>query len=269
MRPPHHQLPFAKLEALANDFVLIEQADAHQLDADTLRQLADRRLGIGCDQVLLLEPKSGEWALRIINHDGSEAEQCGNGLRAVACWLHHQHDAGHASAPPWRLITAAGPCILEISDHDQWRTTLPGLRRVEIDLSDLALPSDMEAVVVDAGNPHIVLFADEPPTAERCQALAQHIETSGLFPHGINVGLAQLSGDDQLTLRVHERGAGMTPACGSGAAAAALAAGHSTDAPIHVHQPGGTLVIDWQRLAPEPLTLSVTGPARLVFTGLY
>ena len=278
----NHKLPFAKLEALANDFVLIEQADAHQLDVATLHPLADRRLGVGCDQVLLLEPRAGEWALRILNNDGTEAEQCGNGLRAVACWLHHQHQAGQASAPPWRLITAAGPCILEAADgvadgvtnNGQWRTTLPGLRRVETDLSQVALPPDLIAVVVDAGNPHIVLLAEAPPTAERCQALAQQIEASGVFPHGVNVGLAQRLGENPngLILRVHERGAGLTPACGSGAAAAALAAHHaypSTDHPIHVHQPGGSLVIDWQRSAPEPLIVSVTGPARLVFTGLY
>jgi diaminopimelate epimerase len=262
--PPLH---FVKLEALSNDFVLIESPP--QLTPQQLRLLADHRRGVGCDQVLLIETieadgdaKNNEWALRIHNCDGSEAEQCGNGLRALACWLQHEHAAGRASAPPWTVVSRAGRSTLEPAGPDLWRTTLPGVRVVN---------SDLNGVVVDAGNPHWVVFADTPPNAERCTALAKQAQASGQFANGVNVGLAQCLEDSAVSLMVHERGAALTPACGSGAAAAALAAHHQHDLPppIRVTQPGGELVIDWQPSADGVHTVSVTGSARLVFTGHF
>jgi len=260
MSHPSSPLAFVKLEALGNDFVLIKSPP--QLTTQQLQRLADRRLGIGCDQLLLIEANQGQWDLRIYNCDGSEAEQCGNGLRAIACWLHHEHTAGRADAAPWTVLSRAGRSTLTSAGPDLWRTTLPGVR---------VITSDLNSVVVDAGNPHWVVFTDAPPSAEHCTALAEQSKASGQFPDGVNVGLAQCLGGSSVSLMVHERGAALTPACGSGAAAAALAAQHQYDlpTPIRVTQPGGELVIDWQPSADGAHTVSVTGSARLVFTGHF
>lgn len=261
---------FAKLEALGNDFVLIElsETQANPLTPD-LQRLADRRYGIGCDQILCLRRRAQAdtlaFDLRIFNADGSEAEQCGNGLRAIACWLAQTHRQAQPSGP-WTIYSAAGVSELRGLPNGQWQASLPGLRLLDITPVGLSWP-DLHAQLVELGNPHLVLIGSQTPSPERCQQLAEQVANSGLFPAGINVGLAQWLGPDTLQLQVHERGAGLTPACGSGAAACAVAAAKQKGQapPLRVRQPGGELVINWQGDLSQDLTL--TGPARLVFHG--
>ncbi|NKI35802.1 diaminopimelate epimerase [Wenzhouxiangella sp. XN79A] len=250
---------FAKLEGLGNDFMLVDArsgAPTPPLDPAILRRLADRRLGVGFDQFLLLLPSRDDAAFAVVIHnaDGSPAEQCGNGMRALAAWL----DA-HDQLPEHGLVVAtpAGPVHLDraepIDGQAAWSAELPGLQLLERG------PGRRE---VRLGNPHRVLRVDVPPDAEALAA-AFRAEPDAA---GLNLGLACAVDRHRIALRVHERGAGPTPACGSGAcaAAASMIASGEVDRPVRVDQPGGSVVVDWQ---PGESRVRLTGPARPIFEG--
>jgi len=268
---------FAKMHGLGNDFVVLDGLGAPLLlDAGQARWLADRRRGIGCDQVLLVDPADAagaDFRMRIFNSDGTEVEQCGNGARCVARWL---SDAGLASADRLTLETAGGLV----------RTGLVGGDRVSVDMGEPefrpeAIPFDAPAAAegyplavagehheigaVSIGNPHAVL---RYPDAEQAplRRLGPMIEHHGRFPRGANVGFMAIQSRDTIRLRVWERGAGETAACGT-AACAAVAVGRRCgllDARVTVHLDGGELVIDWT--GPDN-PLWMTGPTALVFHG--
>ena len=247
------RIPFIKMHGLGNDFVVLDaRTDALPvITPQFARALADRRTGIGCDQLVLLDPsESHAFRMRIFNSDGGEVEACGNAARAVAL-LH-----GEAVT----IETAGGPIALEPLDGGA-RVDM-GAPRFEWDAIPLAYPMDTLAMpvgwpienddlsnpmAVNVGNPHAVFFVDDAD-AVPLETLGPEIENDPLFPERVNVNVASVVGPDHLKLRVWERGAGLTRACGTGACATAVAAIRRglVHSPVRVSLPGGDLVIDWQ-----------------------
>lgn len=269
-------LAFAKLEALGNDFVLLDFRDGRpDPPADRIRALADRHTGIGFDQLLILRPTlaSGcDVSVHIYNADGSRASQCGNGMRAIGLWLHR-------AAPEqqrFTLETDAGPIAVEVHsaraisvsmgqpDFDPAATGLaPGVDPARLARS---APGQLAVGTVSVGNPHLVLLLDQPATPELVEQLGRDLAGSPHWAQGVNVSFACIDAPDRVRLRVHERGAGPTLACGSAACATAAWLLHQSrvSAPVQIEQPGGTLVIDWRG---PGQSIQMTGPARHVFDG--
>lgn len=255
-------VPFVKMHGAGNDFVIFDARERPvPLDAETVRRLADRHLGIGCDQLFRLEPSSrADLFLRIWNPDGSEAEACGNGTRCVA-----------ALTGARRIETAAGVLETEGEAHG----VVMGRPRFGWDEIPLAMPMDTLAMpvaweeltepsAVSMGNPHLVFFVADP-AAVPLERLGPVIEGDPLFPERINVGVAAVEARDRIRLRVWERGAGLTLACGSAACAAFAAARRRrlVDAAATVALPGGEL-----RIAERPDgRLLMEGPVAFVFRG--
>ncbi len=269
-------LRFSKMHGIGNDFVVLDRRDDPAApDVALIRAMADRRSGIGFDQLLTVErtrDRSCAFYYGIWNADGSPSGQCGNGARCIAAWLHR------AGALPLgrqvQLESPSGP----VSVH------LEGPLDVAVDMGEpvfdpahvpfeaepggdsyaLALDDDVLAIgVVSMGNPHAVITVDDVDTA-RVTALGPRITGHPRFAQQANAGFVQLLARDHLRLRVHERGAGWTLACGTGACAAmaVLRRRGAVDADVRVDLPGGSLAITW----PGPgHTLWMRGPAAFVF----
>jgi diaminopimelate epimerase len=270
---------FEKWEGLGNDFVVVSPEAAEGLDA---RAVCDRHRGIGADGVLIVSPPgTGPARMRVINADGSEPEMCGNGLRCAALSL---VAAGLAPAGrPFPVLTGAGLHTCEVVDGAAGlvRVTMrpPALAPAEVPTT---LPAEQGAVLdraihlgaralavscVSMGNPHAVTF-DPLDGSERAELGPLLEAATDLFPARVNAGFARLTGPRAIELFVHERGAGWTEACGTGACAAAVAAVATgriaPGGPIAVTLPGGTLTIE----VPAPgQPVRMTGPARRVFVG--
>ncbi|HKL49652.1 MAG TPA: diaminopimelate epimerase [Wenzhouxiangellaceae bacterium] len=268
--PVAGHMSFFKLEALGNDFVLVDARPASVAFApttDAVIRLADRRTGIGFDQLLILRPGEGASLadVEIFNADGSQAEQCGNGMRAIAAWL----DRAGELSPGAQLGTPAGPVELARHAHGGYTAVLPGPRTLDPEALGLLaphLPDEFTGwALISLGNPHLILNSDQPPSpADLARIVAILDEES--WRGRVNVGLMHIDSDDTATLMVHERGAGPTLACGSAACAAAWALRDQrpSAAPVAVAQPGGSLMVD---LASRPGHAVTTGPATVVFEG--
>lgn len=257
-------LNFHKMHGLGNDFVVVDaRAAPVPMTAATARAIADRHTGIGCDQLIMLEPAANADAtMRIWNADGSEVGACGNAARAVAVLI------GDA------VLATAGGTIRIVRD-DVGATVDMGAPRFDWSAMPLAYAVDTAALpvawdtlatpaAIHVGNPHLVFFVDDIAAIDLA-TLGPRIEADALFPERINVNVAMVTGTQSLTMRTWERGAGLTRACGTGACATAVAAirARHVVGPVAVTQPGGTLTIDWH--AGE--TMRMTGPATHVFTG--
>lgn len=260
------RVPFRKMHGAGNDFVVLDaRAAPLPLTAERIRGLADRRTGIGCDQLIVLEPPDRPQAdvfMRIFNPDGSAAGACGNATRCVAEFL------GEDSCI---VQTVSGLLPAEILGGGTVRVDMgvPALGWREIPLSrpadtlHLDLPGDPAAAAM--GNPHVTFFVetlDRPEIFSRGAAL----EADPLFPDRANIGFAQVLSPDRIRLRVWERGAGFTRACGSGACAALVNAhrrGFCARA-ARVEMEGGTLEIAWREADSHVL---MTGPTCLAFQG--
>ncbi|MEE4304274.1 MAG: diaminopimelate epimerase [Wenzhouxiangella sp.] len=274
---PNDALAFFKLEALGNDFMLV---DARQRDfepaPEQVRRWADRRRGVGFDQLLVLRPSDRpqhHCRVEIHNADGSRAEQCGNGMRAVALWLAHRDGADRAL----QLETAGGSVETRYRSDDEISATLgvPDFDPRAVGLADT--PTFPRRFTVDGkeldvhgasmGNPHLLVIEDEEPGPQRLDMIGRTLGGHPDLARGANVGLAVVEAPHRVRLRVYERGAGPTLACGSGASAAAAILLHlgRVEAPVEVIQPGGTLVVNWPG---SGRVLTTTGPARLVFEGV-
>lgn len=262
------RVPFIKMHGLGNDFVLLDAREEAlpEMDASLARALADRQTGIGCDQLILLEPSDkADVRMRIFNHDGGEVEACGNAARAVA--LLHGEDA--------RIETAGG--LLSASPADGGASIDMGVPRFEWDAIPLAYAMDTLAMPVgwemletpgaaNVGNPHVVFFVDDCG-AVPLDRLGPAIENDALFPKRVNVNVATIEDNAHIRLRVWERGAGLTRACGTGACATAVVAMRRglVDRRVTVALPGGELQVAWA----ENNTIAMAGPAAESFRGTF
>lgn len=273
-------LRFAKMHGAGNDFVMLDLRGGHAPPPVELRRrIADRQFGVGCDQLIAITDPQRARATAgylIWNADGSEAGQCGNGARCVAAWLVRD---GAADAGVFELDSPAGPIRVEQLQDGRFRLGM-GRPRFEPDAIPLALPGDgptwrlegpggaLVFSAVSMGNPHAVVEVEDVMTAP-VAALGPWLQAQACFPEGVNVGFAQVLARDAIALRVHERGAGETLACGSGACAAVVALvrlGRIDRRGVRVHLPGGELVIDWPDDAAEVM---MAGPAEFVFEGEF
>lgn len=270
-------LAFNKLEALGNDFMLVDaRGREFEPDVATVQAWADRHRGVGFDQLLILRPSERpdfHCKVEIRNGDGGEAEQCGNGMRAVALWLHERGEAGKDFA----LETIGGSIEIRVDGPEAIRATLgipeftpaaAGLRQVDafpwrVELGDRTV----EVYGASIGNPHLLVVSDQAPEADELVRLGERLGRHEQLEHGANIGLARVESSGRMQLRVFERGAGPTRACGSGAAAAAamLIRLGCVTSPVEVVQPGGTLVVNWSG---KGQAISTAGPARHVFEGV-
>lgn len=261
------RLAFDKYEGLGNDFVVVDVARADEVSAERAQALCDRHFGIGADGVLLVAPAATAGArarMVVLNADGSRPEMCGNGIRCVALHLARRDGAAGIS---YVIDTDAGPLLCEVErdgDRGQVRVGMghgrPGPdHRVELDGRVVSF------FRVSMGNPHAITF-DEPLDAAHADRLGPLVSSG--FPEGTNVELARQKGEAEFDLLVWERGVGRTLACGTGAAATAVAAVRSGraryGAPIAIDLPGGRLEL---RVAEGSLEVSMRGPARRVFSG--
>jgi diaminopimelate epimerase len=251
---------FTKMHGLGNDFVVIETITQKiTLDPSTLQLIADRHLGVGCDQILVLSPSTSDadFNYRIYNADGSEAEHCGNGARCLAKFIHDNQ------------LSTDHELTLQLSTH---RITAKFISDHVIKISmgqpDFALPFTFEGFKihpVSIGNPHAVIFSDQPPPD--LAALATRLSQDPHFPEGVNLSWATVQDPHHIALTVYERGAGFTLACGSAACAtAALALNHhQCEGSVVVSMPGGDCTVEW----PKQGALYLSGPATTVFTGVW
>ena len=271
------ELRFTKMHGLGNDFVVIDcRTRLFALNAEQIARLGDRHFGIGFDQLLTIEPASDltcAFRYGIYNADGSPCGQCGNGVRCVAAWLHRD---GALSAAMARLQSPSGPVGVEVLDDGRVRVDMgvpqfnpvhiPFRAGAEADVYRLDIDGvEAEFGAVSMGNPHAVIEVDEVASAP-LSTLGVALSTDGHFPKGCNVGFAQIMGRTYIRLRVWERGAGATLACGTGACAA-VAVLHrrgKLDATTTVRLPGGALEIRWDG-GTAPVWM--TGPAEFVFEG--
>jgi diaminopimelate epimerase len=255
---------FLKMQGLGNDFVVFDAREAPLgIDGAKAQALADRRTGIGCDQLIVLEPsEAADVRMRIWNPDGSEAEACGNAARCVALLL------GGETRIETRGGTISGTAARGAASIDM------GAPRFGWDEIPLAYPLDTASIpvaweplenpfAVNVGNPHVVFFVADAE-AVPLDRLGPLIERDPLFPRRVNVNVASVEGG-ALRLRVWERGAGLTLACGTGACATAVAAiaRKLVDSPVEVRLPGGTLTVEWRPGG----TIRMSGGAALVFIG--
>ncbi|MDV3238546.1 MAG: diaminopimelate epimerase [Gammaproteobacteria bacterium] len=270
-------LRFTKMHGLGNDFVVIDGVRQRvSLTPDQVRFLADRRRGVGCDQVLIVEPPQSagvDFRYRIFNADGGEVGQCGNGARCFARFVFEEGLTDKTRIP---VETAGGRMELELLDDGQVRVDMgvPRLAPAEIPFlapaqaARYALEVDgreFEVGAVSLGNPHAVLVVPDVAAAP-VGTLGPRIERHARFPERVNVGFMQVLAPDRVRLRVFERGAGETEACGSGACAAAVIGQVQgvLGPKVRVSLPGGDLVISWAGVG-EPVYM--TGPATRVFEG--
>lgn len=269
-------IPFTKMHGIGNDFVLIDnRAGNLDLCADVVRALADRRFGVGCDQVLVAaqaHDASADVAMQIFNTDGSSAGQCGNGLRCFAIFM---RDAGATTRGEARIETPGGVVRAQILESGAVRATMgepPQLAPAQVPLlgyqqtPEYSVLVDGAAVLMGAvsmGNPHAVLTVADVQSAP-VATLGPAIQALEAFPDGVNVGFMQIVERDQIRLRVFERGVGETLACGSGACAAVVVGQlqGKLGAHVQVNLPGGALDIEWQGPG-HPVIMS--GPTAFVF----
>ena len=271
------QMKFTKMQGLGNDFVVIDAVTQNvRVSASMVKRLSNRTLGIGCDQVLVIEPPTEpniDFNYRIFNQSGEEVEQCGNGARCLARYVYDRQLTGKN---PIRVKTMNRVMDLEITDNNLVKVDMgvPELEPAEIPFNaDHRAPlysvevgdSSYKLAAVSMGNPHAVLQVEDVETAPVASIGAQ-IESHSRFPNRVNVGFMQIVDRSNINLRVFERGVGETQACGSGACAAAVAALQQelVDSPVTVHLNGGDLTIDWQG---ENQSLLMTGAAASVFHG--
>jgi diaminopimelate epimerase len=271
--------PFLKMNGLGNDFVVVEARSApFEPSADQVRALGDRTHGIGFDQLIVLEPTSGADArARFWNSDGEEISACGNGTRCIG-WLmmqaSGQDEVTIATKAGLLRARRAGERLVSVD------MGLPGLSWEEIPLSDaqdtLLLPVPLHpaieapATCVSMGNPHVVFFLPPNETGDLDEAFVRAVgpvvERHPLFPQGVNVGFAQVIDRGRIRLKVWERGAGLTKACGTGACAALVAAARRdlADRSAVIVTDGGELLIEWRA---EDDHVIMTGPAAVDYAG--
>ncbi len=270
-------LRFTKMHGLGNDFMVLDLVSQHaHIQPKHAKQWGDRHTGIGFDQLLIVEAPNNpevDFRYRIFNADGSEVEQCGNGAR---CFARFVLDKRLTAKKRIRVETKSGIIVLDVQNDGQVSVDMgpPRFTPAEIpfvaDEQALSYPLEVDGQVhsiaaVSMGNPHAVLRVDDVRTAP-VHELGPKIEHHPRFPQRVNVGFLQVVDRHRANLRVWERGAGETQACGTGACAAAVAAISQgwMDSPVSLDLPGGRLNIEWAGTG-KPVVM--TGPAVRVYEG--
>lgn len=268
---------FIKMHGLGNDFVVIDVTKGGAVTPEQARILADRRRGVGCDQVLVMEKPTKPGAsvfMRIYNHDGSEAQACGNGTRCVASLYMTQNNVKECV-----IETIAGLLPSRLTDEGliQVDMGVPRTRWDEIPLSqecdtlNLGIMHSRETmtdpVAVNVGNPHTIFFVDDVSKVE-LERLGPEVENHVLFPERTNVEFAQVLSPEKVRVRVWERGTGVTQACGSGACATIVAAARRglTGRKAEIILDGGSLFMEWRA---EDSHILMTGAATRVYDGEF
>ncbi len=268
---------FTKMHGLGNDFMVIDAVSQRvRITPKIVRQLSDRHTGIGFDQLLLVEPPSRpdmDFRYRIYNADGSEVEHCGNGAR---CFGRFVRERRLTIKDEIHVETARGQAVLYLLPDRQVDVDMgaPELRPAEVPFQAarqaVTYPIEVNGVTVELsavsmGNPHGVLVVDDVDTAP-VATLGPMLEPHPSFPQKANIGFMQVVNRGEIRLRVYERGAGETLACGTGACAAVVAGRLRglLDEEVMVHLPGGDLRIRWPG---EGQAVRMTGPATTVFEG--
>lgn len=273
------KLKFTKMQGAGNDFVVLDATRTPvNLSAEQVRRLGDRRFGVGADQILVVEPAPSsdvDFGYRIFNNSGDEVEHCGNGAR---CFLRFVRERGLTQQSRVRVRTMNR--TLELVWQDDGRVSVdmgaPEFAHDRIAFDDRALPSqqgrwplrhpslgDVWVSVLSMGNPHAVMRVDDVDTAP-VATLGPWIESHPRFAQGVNAGFMQVVSPQEVRLRVYERGAGETLACGTGACAAVVAGIQQgwLSRRVDVHTRGGMLTIEW-----TTASVLMTGPAQTVFEG--
>lgn len=267
------------MHGIGNDFVVLDcRREPLTLDATAIARLGDRHLGVGFDQLLTIEPSPDPacaFRYGIYNRDGSQAAQCGNGVRCVAAWLRRDGALGSGLV---QLLSPSGVVAVEILADGRVRVDMgePVFDPAAIPLREAAQAqtyrrhlgtAEVEFGAVSMGNPHAVIEVADSAAAPVAQWGPQ-LETHADFPDRANVGFAQVLSPQRLRLRVWERGVGETRACGSGACAAAVSLQRRgrVGSDVAVELPGGELQISW---AGPGTSVWMTGPAAFVFDGNY
>lgn len=271
------KVKFAKMHGLGNDFVVFDATrQSIELDNNQARRLADRHFGIGCDQILLVEKArdaANDFAYRIFNADGKEVEQCGNGAR---CFARFVNDAGLTSKQRIKVETAAGIIVPQIAADGLVSVDMgaPIFAPTAIPfITDALAPTYLLSIdgmllefsVLSMGNPHAVVVVEDLARIDVAR-LGPLIQAHPSFPSGVNAGFMQIESRRRISLRVFERGAGETLACGTGACAAAVSGIRRglLDSPVTVSTRGGELTVAW---AGGEGSVIMTGAAVKVFDG--
>ena len=267
---------FTKMHGLGNDFVLIDAVKQNiKVTPRLAKRLANRNLGIGCDQVLVLEPpstKNVDFDYRIFNADGTEVEQCGNGARCLGRYIFDQRLSGKRS-----LLLKTKNRVMEIQSKPQKLISVNMLAPIfeptkipfQAERPETVYSLEADEIhlvsVLSMGNPHAVIQVADINTAP-VKEVGQRLQKHQRFPESVNVGFMQIIDRQRIKLRVFERGVGETQACGSGACAAAVAAIQQelVDHRISVELQGGELTIEW---GGDSQPVLMTGPAVTVFHG--
>ena len=279
---------FTKMQGAGNDFVVLDETQGRLgLSAAQYRFLADRHFGVGADQILSVRASPGpglDFEYVIHNADGGQVEQCGNGAR---CFVRYVHDKGLSTRNPLRVKVMNAE--LELKMHADGRVTVDmgapvfTLGQVPFDAQsltpqpmgnferwplDLPYAGDVPVAVLSMGNPHAVLLVDDVQSAP-VVSWGPWIESHERFPRRVNAGFLQVVGRGEVRLRVYERGAGETLACGTGACAAVVAGIRLglLDPRVDVHTRGGVLTIEWRHTPSLDQPVFMTGPATTVFDG--
>ncbi len=271
-------IKFTKMQGLGNDFVVIDAIHQHlSLSSEQIRFIADRHFGVGCDQLLLVEKPvstNADFKYRIFNADGSEVAQCGNGAR---CFARFVRDKKLSNKDSIRVDTDAGQLLLNFTENDLITVNM-GIPRHQPE--EIPVAADAEAELyhisfdnqtirfgaVSMGNPHAVIQVDDILNAE-VEEWGKYLESHPFFPERANIGFMQIINPQHIKLRVYERGAAETLACGSGACAAAVIGIEQkllAQENIRVELPGGELIINWAGRG-QPVLMN--GPAISVFEG--
>jgi diaminopimelate epimerase len=269
---------FRKMNGLGNDFVILDaRARAFAIDQAKAAAIADRETGIGCDQLIVLEPsKVADVRMRIYNNNGGEVESCGNASRCVGDLLFAERGATTATIDTaGGLLTAikAGERLVTVDNgvpRFGWRDIplseeFHDTRHIELQVGPIDAPLIHSPSVVNVGNPHCIFWVKDLDVVDLAK-VGPMLEHHPLFPEGANISLAKLAGPDHLQVKVWERGAGLTLACGTGACAVAACAARIklTGRKVRITLPGGDLFLDWRA---EDGHMLMTGPVSYDFDG--
>jgi diaminopimelate epimerase len=270
---------FAKYQGTGNDFVMVnDSGNELSLTPDLVRSLCDRRFGIGADGVIRVAPSDeADFLMDYVNADGSVSEICGNGIRCLAVFARAE---GLTSKDEITVATGAGKKTVTVQADERVRVDMgapifePDRVPFEADgegplHSKIEVDGDvLEVAVLSMGNPHAVLFVEDPKVAP-LTTLGPRLERHPSFPHGTNVEFVRVESPQHLVMRVWERGSRETMACGTGACAAAVAARllRGTEEHVTVALPGGELSIEWSGSLTDESPVFMTGPASEVFRG--